>query len=110
MIRLTLNMPPSANKRLTQGHRLTTEAREYLENTAWDAQAQMLEQGEKMYTAPVQVIVMVYGWKGDLDNTFKLLGDSMNGVVYRDDKLINRLVIERRKGGERRVEVEITSY
>ena len=110
MIRLILSMPPSANKRLTRGHRLTTEARQYLDDTAWDAQAQMLEQGEKMFTSPVQVIVMLYGWKGDIDNTAKLLLDAITRVAYRDDKLINRLVIERCKGGERRVEVEITAY
>lgn len=110
MIRLILSMPPSANKRLTRGHRLTTEAREYLENTAWDAQAQMLEQGEKMFTAPIQEYVRVYGWRGDISNIEKLLNDALNQVAFSDDKLINKITIERCKGGARRVEVEITSY
>ncbi len=108
-IRLILPVPPSANKRLTRGHKLTFEARVYLEQAAWDAQSQMLEQGEKMYTAPIQEYVRVYGWRGDISNIEKLLNDALNGVAFRDDKLIDKITIERCKGGERRVEVEISS-
>lgn len=108
MIRLTLPVPPSANKRLTRGHRLTAEAREYLETAAWDAEAQMLEQGDKMCRRHCEVSIKAYQCKHDVDNLLKLLLDCLKGVAFEDDKLVDKLTVERIREGERRLEVEIT--
>lgn len=107
MIRLTLDLPPSANKRLTRDHHLTHDARAYLIMAAWEAQAQMLEQGAGMYTVPVQEYIRIYGFKGDIANLEKLLNDALNGVAFKDDRLIDKMTLERCHGGERRLEVEI---
>lgn len=44
------------------------------------------------------------GWvsnpRGDLDNLMKTLGDGLNGVAWRDDKLIKHLDIRKARKGE----------
>lgn len=49
-------------------------------------------------TVPVEVSIVIHPKRGvgmDLDNTAKCLLDSLKGIVWRDDKQVWRLVIER---------------
>lgn len=43
----------------------------------------------------------------DLDNQVKALGDSMNGVVYEDDRFVNSLVARREYGPEEKAIVRV---
>lgn len=48
--------------------------------------------------------------KPDLDNVVKLIGDALNGIVWRDDSQISDLHVKRRyiRAGQERVEITIT--
>lgn len=45
----------------------------------------------------------------DVDNLAKCIGDACNGVAYRDDAQIVRLLVDKRYAEQPRVEVEIWS-
>lgn len=47
------------------------------------------------------------GKKPDLDNVCKAWNDALNGVVYRDDSLICRMVLEKRYGPQALVVVTV---
>ncbi len=47
--------------------------------------------------------------KADIDNFFKLVGDSLTGIVYEDDSQIKRLISEKHHcPSDARIELEIT--
>lgn len=48
--------------------------------------------------------------KPDADNVIKLIGDSLNGIAYDDDKQIVTVIAEKKYGDPARVTVELISY
>lgn len=59
---------------------------------------------EEMLTEKV-----AYLKKNDLDNTVKIIADSLNGIAYDDDKQIYRLSAEKYYSDKPRVEIELRS-
>jgi Holliday junction resolvase RusA-like endonuclease len=43
----------------------------------------------------------------DIDNLFKAIADSLNGILYRDDSQIVHLVVEKKYGAEPGVEIRL---
>lgn len=93
---LTLPYPPSANRywRSARGRVfVSTEAKEF------KARVQQLALVERvaMLTGPVKVLLEVYrpAKRGDLDNTLKVLLDSLNGIAYKDDSQIVEITARR---------------
>jgi crossover junction endodeoxyribonuclease RusA len=96
---LQLPYPPTANLywRVFRGRPVkSAKAREYQRKVQLLTRAQLGP--VKPLESEVSVIVSVYRPKkiGDLDNTLKVLLDSLRGVVYVDDSQIVELVATRR--------------
>lgn len=106
---ITLPFPISANRywRNFNGRMvISPEARAYKEAAAWTARAAGIE----VIAGDVAVTLRVYrpAKRGDLDNTVKILLDSLNGIAYNDDSQIVRIVAERYDDKRNpRVEVEV---
>lgn len=89
MMTFTLPFPPSANRywRMYNG-RMVVSA----EATAYKMQvmAATRETHARMFTGNVSVTVRVYRpqKRGDLDNSIKILIDSLRGIAYADDSQI----------------------
>lgn len=109
IMKLTLPVPPSANRywRLAKGRMIVSEeARKYKEDAAWLAKSA----GAEMITGNVAVTLRVYRAvkRGDTDNFLKVTLDSLQGVLYRNDNQIVRIVAERYDDKRNpRVEVEV---
>lgn len=59
-------------------------------------------------SGPVAVRIKMYGkGRGDIDNKIKAFLDSMNDIVFNDDRQVVRLEAERFPDGEPRAEVEV---
>lgn len=109
---MTITLPPpvSANRywRNFRGRMVVSaEAKAYKEQVAWIARAA----GVELIDGDVSVTMRVYrqAKRGDLDNTAKVLLDSLNGIAYADDSQIVRIVAERYDDKKNpRVEVEVT--
>lgn len=110
MIRLTLPVPPSAN-RFYRKYRnrmvISDEGEQY--------KADVVKLGKGL-TPLTGDIAITYRWyrkikSGDLDNRGKCLLDSLQGVLYLNDKQIVRLVAERYDDKHNpRVEVEVSQW
>ena len=99
--------------RMTQRSKFTPRAQRYLaykNKVGWVARQHM--QG-KPTKEPVCVEIKVYlhrGVQGDVDNYFKSIADSLNKVVYQDDRQIRKIKaskIECESEEEERVEVRV---
>lgn len=95
-MKVTLPYPPSSNRywRMVKGRMIVSaEARKYRQCAADLA----LASGMKSLSGEVVVRLAVYrpARRGDLDNTLKVLLDSMRGVAYPDDSRIVRLEASR---------------
>ncbi len=106
---LTLPYPPSANAywRTFRGRILvSSEARKYKEQVGnlcarWNL---------KPLTGPIAVRIQVYrpAKRGDLDNTLKVLLDSLRGHAFEDDSQVIELHAARHDDKERpRAEVHV---
>lgn len=89
IIKLTLPLPPSANRywRNFRGRAVVSkEAKEYKEIVGWLCQS--VE--HPRLDGPVSIQMDVYRARksGDLDNFTKCLLDSLNGYVYQDDSQV----------------------
>jgi crossover junction endodeoxyribonuclease RusA len=89
---LTLPFPPSSNRywRHGQGRTYKSEqARQYQESTAWIARLA----GATLHSGKVGMELRFFhtGYKGDLDNLQKILLDSLEGVLYNNDRQIREL-------------------
>ena len=64
---------------------------------------------KKLISKPMAVSVdMFLKYDRDIDSSLKLLLDAMEGVIYHDDKLVNRLLVTKQKDSEEpRLEVEV---
>jgi crossover junction endodeoxyribonuclease RusA len=86
---ITLPIPPSLNaiwKKHGNRTYLTPEAKAFKLQAGWIARGLQHE----MLTGNVCVWVDIYRERkaGDLDNFFKLMFDSMQGILYKNDKQI----------------------
>lgn len=114
--------------RVANGHAYTPQKTRKYE---WDLHTAWLESDRTLYTGNVQMKVIA--WFGipksakkadrekmlageirptrrpDVDNILKIVGDSLQGFAYSDDKQINAMMIEKRYSDEPRVEVWLTN-
>ena len=99
---------PKARPRLGRGGNVYTpvKTKRYEELVAWKTKEVIKEP----LAGNVALYIKVYV-KGnvfpDLDNIAKSILDGMNKVAYHDDKQVSCLVIQRIKGQEEKVEVEL---
>lgn len=87
---------------------LTEQAKEFTRDAGWLAKEAM--QGHEPLSGFVSVTFQVYRPRksGDLDGIFKLTLDTLNSIVYEDDKQVCELHAYRHESKENpRVEVEI---
>lgn len=109
---VTLILPPpvSANRywRNVEGRMVVSaEAKAYKTHVGWIAKAS----GGAMLTGEVAIHLDVYreAKRGDLDNSIKVILDSLQGVLYADDKQVAELHARRFDDKhDPRVEVRIT--
>lgn len=99
---------PKARPRLGKGGHVYTPARtkQYEELVAWKTKEVIKEP----FTGNIAIYIKVYVKNNvfpDLDNIAKSILDGMNKVAYHDDKQVSCLVIQRIKGQEEKVEVEL---
>jgi crossover junction endodeoxyribonuclease RusA len=86
---------------------VSAEAKAYKQEVAWIAKAAGIE----LLVGDIAVTMRVYrpAKRGDLDNSTKILLDSLIGIAYTDDSQIVRIVAERYDDKRNpRVEVEVT--
>lgn len=114
MVRFTVPGRPVPAARMThKGKFISKQAERYLNyknKVGWIARQNRI----KEMSGPVSVEVYVYlyrGRQGDVDNYGKAITDALNGIAYRDDIQVKRLVVEKRECGpdEERAEVTIES-
>ena len=89
---------PKARPRVINGHPYTPKTtRDWEELVGWQAKIAMA--GKPPLEAELGVTLYFRGAHGsaDLDNLVKAVLDGMNGIVYRDDKLISKLTAEKRR-------------
>lgn len=104
---LTLPWPPSANRywRVYRGRAVKSqEARDYQAFVRAD------NRGLVLLSGPVCITAHLYRptRRGDLDNSLKILVDSLQGVAYTNDNQIVELHAYRHEGrGNGRVEVNV---
>lgn len=112
MIEFTVPGRPVPAVRMTQRSKYTKQAQRYLKyknHVGWVARSHM--QGSPTDKA-VGVNLSLYlsgGNQGDIDNYFKAITDSINKIVYKDDRQIRIMKakkVECQKADER-VEVEV---
>lgn len=95
-VSITLPYPPSANRywRSYRGRVVKSEeARAYQQEAGWIAKAS----GFQCTSGDVAVTLRVYRpqRRGDLDNTLKVMLDSLNGIIYEDDDQVSVIHAER---------------
>jgi len=99
--------------RMTQRSKFTRRAQRYLaykKQVGWTARQHFKG---KPTDKPVCVEIKVYlhrGVQGDVDNYFKSIADSLNKIVYEDDrqiKMIKASKIECSSKGDERIEVKV---
>lgn len=80
--------------RMTQRSKFTNQAKRYLvykNLVAWIARSKYRK---KPVTSDVKVEVDIYlmgGIQGDIDNYFKAITDSLNEIVYKDDRQVKEM-------------------
>ncbi len=95
-VTFTLPYPPSANRywRNVRGMVIKSEeARNYQTEAGWLAK----QSGFDCTNQPVSVTMYVYRpqKRGDLDNSIKVLLDSLKGIIYTDDDQVVSIHAER---------------
>lgn len=109
---ITLGFPPTLNHLYStvRGHRVLSRAgRQYKTTTALRARMA----GMRRLAGPVAVTVRVFRPRrsGDLDNTLKVLLDSLKGVAWNDDSQVVRILASRYDDKENpRVELEVEPW
>lgn len=96
MVTITLPYPPSANRywRTFRGMVVKSDqARQYQEQAGWIAKTQGVQPLEGDIT--VRIDVYRPAKRGDLDNSIKVLLDSLNGIAYQDDSQIVKIIAQR---------------
>lgn len=89
------------------GHAYTPQrTREYEELVGWKVREIMKEPLQGNVALHIRVYVKRNVFP-DIDNIAKSCMDGMNGIAYKDDKQVSYLTIQRLKGNEEKVEIEI---
>lgn len=106
---LTLPYPPSTNRlwRMFRGHMvLSDEARAFKAEAAMTARLKCDTPTARLVA--VRLTFFRPRLSRDVDNSIKIVLDSLNGVVYDDDRQVDEMHIYRRLDREHpRVEVEV---
>lgn len=110
MYRFAFDLPPSTNKmymHTRHGIKLSDEARAYKEYTAIMARNQ--RESDEPLDGLLSVTYRFYGSRADVDNLLKVLQDSMNKVIWKDDSQIIELhaYMYRGETDDKRVEIEV---
>lgn len=102
--------PVSINKRYYKNFSLTNEYRTFKEELG--LYARQIVRGIKIFTKPLCVEITVYykGREPDIDAYIKPILDSLQGIVYKNDKQIIRLVVVKQKSTEDKVSIYIDDY
>lgn len=104
---------PKARPRIGHGTAYTpARTKHWQEAVAWEARFAMSETGRDLFTSPVAIQMrFAYGNHGaDLDNLVKAVWDALNGVVWKDDVLVEQMAARIVRGvpkPERGVIVEV---
>lgn len=110
-IRLTLDVPPSANRywRIWKGRAVRTS-----EATAYHSKALVHARNRGILPLPQSArVCLTIHWfrarkQGDVDNRIKVCADALQGVAYHNDSQVVELHAYRHEDPERpRVEVEV---
>ena len=94
-----------------QGRRLymSAEAKEFKQALASVALAASIRSGwPKPSLHPCSVSIVVYNTRHDVDGVAKLILDSMEGIVYANDRCITRAEFAREKDATKKPRVEIS--
>ncbi len=108
-LRLSFDLPTSVNKmyrRSRWGVVLTNDAKAYKHY----AGVMALRQGaDELLISPLAVTYRFYGSNLDADNGLKVLNDSLNGIVWKDDRQIieMHIYVYRKEKHDPHVEVDI---
>lgn len=111
-VRVTLPLPPSANRywRYVGGRVLVSrEARAYRARCATAALVQRLRvlEGE----VEIEGAVFFADRRRDLDGALKVLLDALEGVAYRNDRQVSAITVRREIDSDRpRVELVVRPY
>lgn len=99
--------------RMTQRSKFTKQSKRYLaykNQVAWIARSKYKK---KPVSSDVKVEVDIYlmgGVQGDIDNYFKAITDSLNEIIYKDDRQVKEMKarkIDCKSKDEERVEVTV---
>lgn len=99
--------------RMTQRSKFTKQSKRYLaykNQVAWMARSKYKK---KPVSSDVKVEVDIYlmgGVQGDIDNYFKAITDSLNEIIYKDDRQVKEMKarkIDCKRKDEERVEVTV---
>ena len=85
------------------------EYKKYERFTAWQAHQQMKRNGWKIFNEPIFIVMRFYfkpGIRLDLTNCPKSCNDGLNGVLYKDDRLIHKCYLEMHTDVNERIEIE----
>lgn len=100
--------------RMTQRSKFTSRARRYLaykNQVGWIARSKYKN---KPVSSDISVRVDIYlnrGIQGDVDNYFKAITDSLNKIVYEDDRQIKEMFARKIECDSAKYErVEVTVY
>ena len=126
MTHIKFDIPPrpKGRPRFANGHAYTPNATKIYEDSM--AQEYLLKNGKK-YLGPVSLFItfnykipnsrikelkhgQVCTEKADLDNLIKIVGDSLNGIAYLDDKQVYKIVAEKKWADSNSVDVMIFEY
>lgn len=95
---------PKGRPRLVKGRAITPPAtREYEATLVYWLREEAKRCGWTMAEGDVCVHITLHfdgGTVGDVDNYAKAVTDAANGVLFRDDRQISRLTVERQAGGQ----------
>lgn len=104
---------PKGRPRLVKGRTITpTVTREYEATLRYWMGQEAKAQGWEVADGDVCVCIRLHisgGQIGDVDNYAKAITDAANGVLYRDDRQIRRLTVERCEGGQEGFWLEVTA-
>jgi|SRR5690625_510177 len=96
--------------RMTQRSKYTRQAKRYLaykNQVAWTARS---IHKNKPTTSDVGINLNIYlngGIQGDIDNYFKSISDSLNKIIYVDDKQVKEMNARKIESEDEKVEVVV---
>lgn len=99
--------------RMTQRSKFTRQAKRYLSYKNQVGYIARSTYKKKPVSSDVKVKVDIYlkgGVQGDIDNYFKAITDSLNNIVYEDDRQVKEMIARKldcEKKEDERVEVVI---